>query len=134
MAWSSHHLTSLYTGPSNHHQLQQQQQPNVIIKEMAAGTKTVSRIRDCLEGWLPAVTSIKMQVENRKENPQINEIVYVKDETLMKNNRWPLARIVKVFPGKDGMVRAVEVISNGNVYKRAVNRLIPLHLEHEIEK
>ena len=37
---------------------------------------------------------------------------------------WPIGRITKLFPGKDNIVRSVEVkLSNGQVFKRSVNCL-----------
>lgn len=45
---------------------------------------------------------------------------------------WPMARIVKVYPGKDGHVRAVDVVAQGKVYRRPVHKLVHL-LEEEDE-
>lgn len=43
--------------------------------------------------------------------------------------QWPMGRIVKLFPGDDGVVRVVEVqLRNGKV-RRAVNKLCPLPME-----
>ncbi|CAK1591637.1 unnamed protein product [Parnassius mnemosyne] len=39
---------------------------------------------------------------------------------------WPLARIVKVFPGKDKNVRVAEVRYNNKVYLRSIAKLCPL--------
>ena len=41
-------------------------------------------------------------------NIEIGDIVLVKDSKATRN-QWPLGRIVKVFPGEDGLVRTVQV-------------------------
>lgn len=40
--------------------------------------------------------------------------------------RWPLGRIVEVFPGKDGIVRAVSVKTKTGTYSRPVVKVCPL--------
>lgn len=65
----------------------------------------------------------KWRTEQR--NFQAGDIVIVKDDSI-RERTWPLARIVKVYPGTDGRVRVVELVSNYNTYKRAVNRLVLL--------
>ncbi|XP_055623749.1 uncharacterized protein LOC129767153 [Toxorhynchites rutilus septentrionalis] len=39
---------------------------------------------------------------------------------------WPLARITKVHPGNDGVVRVVTVRTKNGIYKRPVCRICPL--------
>ena len=45
---------------------------------------------------------------------------------LSKRRNWPMAEIVKLFPGEDGIVRVVDLLLDGNVYRRSVKGLIPL--------
>ncbi len=66
----------------------------------------------------------------RTRDFQEDDIVYVKDEVL-KHRDWPLARIIKTFPGDDGRVRAVDVKCRGNVYRRPTNKLILLFDEDQ---
>ena len=42
---------------------------------------------------------------------------------------WPLARVTRVFPGDDGLVRVAEVNTSKGVYKRPVNKLVRLELD-----
>jgi len=44
---------------------------------------------------------------------------------------WPLARIERVHPGTDGLVRAATVRSSKGVYKRPATRLCPLPMDTE---
>ena len=46
---------------------------------------------------------------------------------------WPLGRIHAVEESKDGVVRKVKVMANGNIYQRAIERVMLL-LPHEEEK
>ena len=46
---------------------------------------------------------------------------------------WPLAPVIEVTPGKNGLVLVVAIrISNG-VYTRPVTKLVPLLSEEEIQ-
>ena len=49
----------------------------------------------------------------------------VKDGEFNRHN-WPVGIIVKVFPGDDGLVRAVVVRIDGKVYSRPVAKLVLL--------
>ena len=60
-----------------------------------------------------------------RPNLRVNDIVLIKDETLL-NRTWPLARVTRVFTGQDGLVRVVEVFTNGTTYRRPVNRIVRL--------
>ena len=40
--------------------------------------------------------------------------------------QWPLARVVKVHPGRDGLVRVVTVKTNNGIYTRPVNKTVAL--------
>ncbi len=62
--------------------------------------------------WLKSTTNLK-----------VGDCVIIKDDTLKKEDVpslriWPLAIIVKTYPGKDGHVRAVDLRCNGHVYNR----------------
>ncbi len=64
-----------------------------------------------------------------KENIKIGELVLVKDQTLLNSSRWPLGKIIRVFPGNDKLVRTVDVLCNGKTYRRPIHMLVPLQLE-----
>ena len=52
-------------------------------------------------------------------------VVIREDETIP--GQWPLARIVKTHPGKDGVVRVVTVqTARGGTYTRPVVKVVPL--------
>ena len=39
---------------------------------------------------------------------------------------WPLARIIQIHPGDDGLVRVAIVRTQKGVHRRAIHKLIPL--------
>ncbi|XP_062703578.1 uncharacterized protein LOC134286032 [Aedes albopictus] len=55
-------------------------------------------------------------------------IVIIKEDNLPPQS-WKLGRIVKVYPGKDLVVRVVDVETSTGVYRRSVSRLAPLPIE-----
>ena len=65
----------------------------------------------------------------KTRNLQVGDIVYLKDETLTVRN-WPLARIVRTYPGDDGQVRAVDVRCRGKVYRQSTHHLILFPEDH----
>ena len=58
-------------------------------------------------------------------NLTVGELVLVVDEDL-KRGKWPLARVTRVMPGADGVVRVAEVKTKSGVYTRPMTKLIRL--------
>ena len=56
---------------------------------------------------------------------QIGDIVCLRNEPPIPT-RWPLVRIINVYPGEDGKVRVVTVKTAKGMYKSPVVLLIPL--------
>ena len=59
----------------------------------------------------------------------VGDIVLLKDDELFSRS-WPMARVVKVFPGKDGKVRVADVKTQRGTYRRPIVKLVVL-LPHE---
>ncbi len=78
--------------------------------------------------------SLQARKQWKKERCNIKEkdIVFVKDETIA-TGRWPLGIITKVFPGKDNLVRTVNVKVRGKEYKRSIHMMVPLLMEDDKE-
>ena len=55
-------------------------------------------------------------------NVQVNDIIVLQEDNLVPT-RWPTGRIVKTYPGKDSLVRVVDVKTNHGVYKRLVVKI-----------
>lgn len=59
----------------------------------------------------------------------VNDVVIIKEDNLAPT-KWKLARIVKVHPGKDGVVRVATVrLANGSELTRPVVKLCRLPME-----
>ncbi|XP_062538799.1 uncharacterized protein LOC134207095 [Armigeres subalbatus] len=56
---------------------------------------------------------------------RIGSIVIVREDNIPPL-QWPLARILEIHPGTDGVVRVVTILTSKGTYKRAVNRICPL--------
>lgn len=59
-----------------------------------------------------------------KEEPnvQIGQVVVIGDDNLPPS-RWPLGKIVAVYPARDGLIRTVDVLCKGSILKRPIHRL-----------
>lgn len=66
-------------------------------------------------------------------NIKVEEMVLIQTEN-MQPTVWPLGVINKVFPGKDGFVRVVEVKTTHGVFQRPVAKICRLPIETEIVK
>ena len=53
------------------------------------------------------------------------DVVVVREDGMVPT-LWPLARVVRVYPGKDGLVRVVDVKTSKGIYKRPVMKLVVL--------
>ena len=63
------------------------------------------------------------------QNLSVGEIVVLQGEKVAPT-RWPLAKVLQVHPGKDGIVRVVTVKMSYGIYKRPVHK-VALLLLHE---
>ena len=75
--------------------------------------------------YLPALTR-RSRWKMKNPNVNVGELVLVKDEEYTKRGKWPLARITKVFPGRDDVVCVVKVKTKDGLYTRPVTSLLKL--------
>ncbi|XP_051168417.1 uncharacterized protein LOC127286146 [Leptopilina boulardi] len=59
----------------------------------------------------------------KKQNLQTNDLVLILDSSLLKRGSWPLGRIIKVFPGSDGLVRSASIRTASGIYTRPIAKL-----------
>ncbi|XP_068756894.1 uncharacterized protein [Montipora capricornis] len=66
----------------------------------------------------------------RKEIPSIRvgDIVLISDDNVPRT-KWPLAKVERVYPGNDGLVRTATVRAHNSFYNRPVQRLHKLEIE-----
>ena len=78
------------------------------------------------------LTSLNHHQKWRKphHNVQISYLVLIKDENIF-HCQWPLARVIKVFPGEIGRVRVADVKTMRGIYHRPTNKLVVLLTQEE---
>ena len=58
-------------------------------------------------------------------NLVVGDIVLLKEDSIVQT-KWPLARVLEVYPGNDGIVRVARVKTEQGIYKRPVTKLAVL--------
>ena len=108
----------------------------VDIQEESIGHKGANRRIQYLEQLREALTKRWEQeyiMALRSHHPvknysfAVDDIILLVDEK-KKRQDWKLARIIKLFPGKDGHVRVVRLASGGQEFLRSVQRLVLLEV------
>ncbi len=51
----------------------------------------------------------------------------------MKIRDWPIARVTKVHPGDDGVVRVADITCRGKTYRRPVVKLILALTDEDVD-
>ncbi|GBO37523.1 hypothetical protein AVEN_259042-1 [Araneus ventricosus] len=64
----------------------------------------------------------------KKDNFKIGDMVLIKEDNVPVSN-WPLGRVVKLYPGKDNIIRVVDIKTKTGIFKRSVSRLCVLPIE-----
>ena len=95
---------------------------------METGAGVASEVLDALDQRISPVSDETCLLAKNVPNIALGDLVLVQDEEL-KRGKWPLARVTKILPGKDDVVRVVEVKTKSGVYTRPVAKLF--RLEHD---
>ena len=82
-----------------------------------------------LREWLPGL-SVRSKWAKSKQNLKIGDVVLVLSPDNARG-KWPLGRIVEVFPGKDSLVRVARVKIGEQSYLRPISKLCPLECIEE---
>ncbi|GBM69371.1 hypothetical protein AVEN_272189-1 [Araneus ventricosus] len=64
----------------------------------------------------------------KKDNINIGDMVLIKEDNVPVS-KWSLGRIVKLYPGKDNIIRVVDIKTKTGIFKRSVSRLCVLPIE-----
>ena len=99
--------------------------------------RQVQAARECFwEQWrkqyLPTLTK-RGKWKVKTNNLKVGELVLLDDDSSKRRN-WPLARVTKVQPGKDGTVRVAEIRTKDGTYTRPVSKLLRLEDDFEISQ
>lgn len=68
--------------------------------------------------------------QQSQANIERNDIVLLINEA-MPPTRWPLAKVMDVFPDEDGHVRMVDILFQGKIKRRPIHKLCRLPKEEE---
>ena len=71
--------------------------------------------------------------QTKKFKVLLGDVVIAKSDDKNRGN-WPLAIVQRVFPGKDGVIRAVKLKTAKGTLKRPVQHLYPMELASESVK
>ncbi|XP_061728378.1 uncharacterized protein LOC133533417 isoform X1 [Cydia pomonella] len=63
--------------------------------------------------------------ENREHDLTLGDLVIIVDQNLPRGT-WPRGRVVATFPGRDGVVRVVDVATSGGILRRPSKKLVRL--------
>ena len=80
--------------------------------------------------YLPTLTK-RSQWRKQAKNFSVGDLVLSREDKHAKRGKWPLARITKVLPGRDEIVRVVELKTRDGTYTRPVSCLYKL--EDDVE-
>ena len=64
----------------------------------------------------------------RQGDLKVGSVVLVHDEMERSRLKWPLGVVIRVFPGRDGVVRTAEVKTRKGVFVRSIQRLHDLEV------
>ena len=76
------------------------------------------------EEYLPQLTK-RTRWRDHIPNVSVGELVVLAEDDL-KRGKWPLARVTKIFPSADGVVRTVEVKTKDGLYTRPTTNICKL--------
>lgn len=77
--------------------------------------------------YLPTLTNRGKWTKNSVP-VQIGDMVVVVESNFPRN-KWPLGKVIAVFPGKDGIVRVIDVQTAHGVYRRPVTKVCRLDIQ-----
>ena len=76
--------------------------------------------------WLPNLNSRKKWLKTQR-NLQVGEVVLLMSPDAPRG-KWPLGRVLEVYPGEDGRVRVAKVQVGRNTLTQSVSKLCPLEV------
>ena len=77
--------------------------------------------------WIPSLSPRQKWFKMKKDIQPGDIVLVVSSDT--PRGRWPLGRILEVYPGKDGHIRSVRLQVGEKQYSRPIVKLCPLELE-----
>lgn len=84
--------------------------------------------------WSKWYKDYLVQLQNRPKwknslpNLKVNDLVLLKEDNL-PCQKWPMARVIEVLPGKDGKIRVVKIRTSKGIHSRSVSKVALLPVE-----
>ena len=72
--------------------------------------------------YLPDLTR-RPKWRSKVANLQVGELVLLNEDDDTRRKSWPLARVLRTMPARDGTVRVVELKTKDGTYTRPVSKL-----------
>eukprot|EP00117_Sycon_ciliatum_P011139 scpid10470/ scgid12743/ len=88
-------------------------------------------LREVWRRWLREIVprlNVLQRWSRRSRNIKPGDIVLCMDKSPQRE-RWPLAKVMEVFPGSDGLVRVLNIRIGAKQSKRPITQLVPLEVE-----
>ena len=80
-----------------------------------------------LQEWVPTLNTRRKWYRDQR-NVRVGDVMLVVS-TDTARGKWPLGRVLEVYPGKDGHVRVAKIQVGNGTLMRPVTKLCPLELE-----
>ena len=87
-------------------------------------SKDIDGYEPTMNEYLPSLNQ-RPQSTSKPANLEEGQLVLMQDDDV-KRTKWPLGRLVKTMPGKDEVVRVVEVHNRSGAYTRPVSKVFKL--------
>lgn len=103
---------------------------NEILQNWKARQEAANKFwRKWSEEYLQQLRSAHHRSPTNSSNFKINDVVLLHDQNASRL-LWKLAKIVQLFPGRDGKIRACEIqLANGLRTRRPIQLLYPLEVD-----
>ena len=77
------------------------------------------------KGWIKEYLPLQFQSKwtKHRENMKIGDIVIIEEDNI-EQSKWPLARVIQLFYGKDGIVRSLQLKTKDITLHRPVTMCI----------
>ena len=111
-------LTALPDMPESH-------QPITLLKRWHLCQRLTNHLWERWSREYLATMNHLSKWQNPTRDMQVGDIACLRDEPTAPT-KWPLARVIEVHPGHDGIVRVVTVRTAKGQYKRPIVKLVPL--------
>ncbi|XP_043498397.1 uncharacterized protein LOC122521619 [Polistes fuscatus] len=102
------------------------------VISLSADSRALPAILEKVVDGMSASASDHIQMADIAERYQEGSLVLITDERLPPS-KWPLARVIKLHPGKDGLCRVVTLKTATSTITRPIVKLAPLPLQPHTE-